>query len=321
MTQVKTAPHPVEPPRLIDLRIDWLAQYAPETNLFGPETYARGSKDLSRIDGYLGTTSAAFLMLGRDPADWARRADPWLALDELIARCEAEFAGRLLIGPDDFTRWRDDPHGMTWGVLGIGGLDSLVRTEADLSCLPALFERGVRSFQATSTALNALPDLGLAFLEALDGLNRANCGPRPILDMAGMSARSRNEMFAWFETDPSRSNRIQLMQSHGPIVVEDIVRLRAVGGFVGLGASSRSFDNLDELRFAISTVASIPLSGKSGYAGIGLATDSFGGGDAFDRAKTASDLIAWAIQIFGSAVANALIYENASQLIEQCVAR
>ena len=53
----------------------------------------------------LSATSAAVPSCYRRAADWARQADPWAALGALIARVEAEFSGRLLIGPDDHARW------------------------------------------------------------------------------------------------------------------------------------------------------------------------------------------------------------------------
>src|SRR5215210_7249184 len=135
------------PPRLIDLHTDWLLQYAPETTLFDPALYAGVSERLGQVEGYLSATGAAVLACYRNAEDWARQADPWAALGQLLTRNEAEFAGRLLIGPDDHGRWRDDPRGLCWGVIGVEGFDALVRTADDLDRLPRLVERGVRLFQ------------------------------------------------------------------------------------------------------------------------------------------------------------------------------
>jgi membrane dipeptidase len=143
--------------RLIDLHVDWLLQYAGETTVFDPSAYARVPQRLDQVRGYLQDTSAAVLACYRHADDWARhRRDPWAALGELIVRLEAEFPGRLLLGPDDCARWRQDADGLCWGVIGVEGFDALVRSAADLDRLPGLFDRGVRVFQPLYTPDNAL---------------------------------------------------------------------------------------------------------------------------------------------------------------------
>src|SRR3954454_24537588 len=124
-----------QPGWLIDLHIDWLLQYEPGTTLCDPAKYPRVEERLGQTEGYLQTTWAAVLSCYRGAEDWAEQADPWRALGELITRLEAEFAGRLLIGPEDHARWLDDRGGMAWGVLGIEGFDALVRAPADLDRL------------------------------------------------------------------------------------------------------------------------------------------------------------------------------------------
>jgi len=282
-----------DPPRFIDLRIDWLLQYAPETSLFGPEARERAARDLPRIEGYLGSTAMAVLAIGRDPEDWARRSDPWRALDDLIARAEAEFSGRLLIGPDDLSRWRDDPHGLTWGLLEITGLESLITTDADLERLPALFERGVRVFQTGALSVERVRSL-LGVLLSLDG------GPRPSIDLAGMSREVMDETLDWFEAEPERARRVIPFRSHGPID-DEAKRLRALGGFAGLGVSSRSFDSAEALRLAIDALGD----------GVGLATDAFGGGEPLSGVETVPDLQGWAIKAFGIDRARAILRGNA----------
>ena len=125
-----------------------------------------------------------------------RAIRPLVGLASLLTRIEAEFAGRLLIGPEDLARWRDDPDGLTWGLIGVEGFDSLVRTPDDLNRLSALFNRGVRLFQPVYGPANGLggssaagddrglTDLGGEFVEALLDLNPESLGPRPILDLA-----------------------------------------------------------------------------------------------------------------------------------------
>ena len=131
--------------RLIDLHVDWLLQYAGETTVFDPACYAGVNERLGQIQGYLQDTSAAVLACYRRADDWARHlANPWAALDELITRAEAEFPGRLLVGPDDLARWNAEPDGLCWGILGVEGFDPLIRAPDDLGHLAGLFERGVR---------------------------------------------------------------------------------------------------------------------------------------------------------------------------------
>ena len=97
--------------RLIDLHVDWLLQYASESVVFDPSLYAGAEGRLEQIEGYLQTTRAAVLACFRRADDWSNQSDPWAALGQLITRIEAEFPGRLLIGPDDFDRWQDGPRG------------------------------------------------------------------------------------------------------------------------------------------------------------------------------------------------------------------
>ncbi len=103
------------PLRLIDLHTDWLLQYAPETTIYDPALYDGVTRRLGQIEGYLQGTSAAVMSCYRRAEDWTRYADPWAALGLLITRIEAEFPGRLLLGPDDSTRWRAEPEALLLG--------------------------------------------------------------------------------------------------------------------------------------------------------------------------------------------------------------
>jgi membrane dipeptidase len=142
--------------RLIDLHVDWLLQYAQETTVFDSALYPGVPDRVGQLDGYLQSSRAAILACYRRGDDWASQTDPWAALGPLITRIEAEFPGRLLIGPDDFDRWRDDRDGLTWGMIGVEGFDALIRSPEDLDQLPRLFERGVRLFQPIHGVENRL---------------------------------------------------------------------------------------------------------------------------------------------------------------------
>ena len=90
--------------RLIDLHCDWLCQYAAETTIYDPTFYTDVQPRLRRLSGYLQGTALTLLYAGRQAQEWEQRDDRWRALAELLALSEAEFPGRLLIGPDDVAR-------------------------------------------------------------------------------------------------------------------------------------------------------------------------------------------------------------------------
>ena len=207
--------------RLVDLHCDWLRQYATETTLYEGSLYPEIPGRVGRLDGYLLGTSLAVLACGRKPEDWSRQADPWEALGLMIARYEAEFAGRILRDARDVARWRSLPaDGLCWGVLGVAGFDFLVRQADDLDRLPALFERGVRVFQAVADDGGVLggsaspgddrglTDLGRAFLARVAELARdGESRPRPILDLAGMNAMTISETLrSYDDADVNRAN-------------------------------------------------------------------------------------------------------------------
>ena len=112
---------------------------------------------VGRLDGYLLGTSLAVLVCARKPEEWAGQADAWGALGLMLARYEAEFAGRIIRDAGDVARWRSSPpDGLCWGVLGVAGFDGLVREADDLDRLPGLFDRGVRVFQPIAASAGVL---------------------------------------------------------------------------------------------------------------------------------------------------------------------
>ena len=234
------------------------------------------------------------------PEDWARQDDRWRSLDELIARYESEFAGRLLIGRDDVERWRAEPSdGLCWGMLGVAGFDSLIREPADLDRLPGLFERGVRVFQPveSGTSLLAgsadpgddrgLTELGRSFLARLAELaGGGEPRPRPIVDLAHLNARSMAEVIK-LATEGALAGRLLLMYSHGALVHEgfatpraldhdNLVALRAGGGVIGLTPGRPYHRTPVELRAGIEAAASVPFEGRQGYEGIAIGSDFLG---------------------------------------------
>src|SRR4051794_15488609 len=206
--------------RLIDLHCDWLLQYAPETTVFDPALYPKVSERLSQSEGYLDGTSAALISCYRNADDWARHPDPWSALGDLLARVEAEFSGRLLFGPADLARWRDDPDGLCWGVISIEGFDFLVRDTPDLDRLSRLWGRGARLFQPVGGAEGllagssapgddrGLTDLGRGVLQVLSDLGASTAGTRPLLDLAHVNPVAMAECLDWLEADTERPRRL-----------------------------------------------------------------------------------------------------------------
>lgn len=329
------------PPRLIDLHVDWPLQYATELTLFGPSLYADLPARLPQVEGYLDATWAAFVSLYRRPDDWSRQADPWRSLGDLLARVEAEFPGRLLLGPDDLARWNDDPEGLTWAIVGVEGFDALVREPTDLDRLPALFDRGVRLFQPVfgPTSLlggssaegddRGLTDLGRDFLRVLSEL-RPEHGPRPIVDLAHLNPRAMADMLAWFEADAERLRRLVPLYSHGApcheafdtpraIGRENLARLRAIGGVVGFSVVSPFFETEGQLRAAIEATAGLPFAGRAGYEGIAIGTNFLSTDRIPPGLGNTEAVVGWLAKTFDAEVALALIRENARRLIERTV--
>jgi len=330
-----------EPPRLIDLHVDWLLQYATETTLYDPGRYRRVAGRLGQAEGYLQATAAAILSCYRDAEDWATQPDPWAALGSLMARIEAEFAGRLLIGPEDWSRWGDDPAGLCWALIGVEGFDALVRTPADLDRLPALFERGVRLFQPVYSAANllggssapgdgrGLTDLGRAFLQTLHDLG-ADAGPRPIFDLAHLNPTAAGDALAWFEADADRARRVAPAYSHGAlrhdgcatpraITPENLGRLRALGGVVGLSVGASFYASAAAFRAGIEAVAAVPFRGRPGYEGIAVGSDFLGVNAVAPGLANAPEVGAWLAANFDPTTAAALIAGNARRLLARAV--
>jgi membrane dipeptidase len=316
--------------RVVDLHCDWLWQYAGETTLFEPSAYAEVPERLPALDGYLLGASAAILFCSRKPGDWSAQTDPWRALGDLVARYESEFAGRLLIGPDDVVRFGAKlADGLCWGTLGIGGLDFLVREPANLDRLAGAFARGVRVFQlvdcpenvlggsAASGDERSLTRLGSAVLDRLLELAppAGQSDPRPSLDLASLNAGTIAEVLNWFEQDKTRCERVVLLSSCGPhrglapkclgtigISADSVLnlgRFRNLGGVIGLSPGPPAFTSAEALRQTIEAIAAIPYRGRAGYEGIGIGTNFFRLGELLPELGDVARLAEWLAQTFG----------------------
>jgi membrane dipeptidase len=295
------------PPRLIDLHIPWLEQYATETTLFDPALYPEVPGRLAQVEGYLGATWAAVVTVGRKAAEWQGSADRWRALSDMFARVEAEFCGRMLIGPADHARWRDDPRGLTWALAGASDLGLLIDSPADLDHLPRLFERGLRSFHLGREPACDRADL----LGVLAGLAATPEGPRPLLDLAGLDACSVDATLAWFESDPARAGRLIPYRSHGSLRDASFPpelrgRLRALGGLIGVSVGPPFHDDPEAFRADLEAEGPDGLAIGTGFLHLEGALPGLGSAEAV-AAKIASQ--------FPAEAAARLIQGNAAELL------
>lgn len=289
--------------RLIDLRCDWALQYVADSPQYDPAEYPEIPPRVPRLDGYLMGTSLAVLACRRKPADWARQVDRWHALGEMIARYEAEFSGRLLRGPEDVARWRAEPaDALCWGVLAVDHLENLIREPADLERIPALFERGVRIF-------NAIPgDLGRGLLERLLELAPAGDGSRPGVSLRGGGA-AVDVALDWFESVPDRLARLPLfftgeMDGLDPAVPR---RLRSLGAMIGV----RPRGSVEDFRSSVESLVEHPFLGRTGYEGIGIATDYLDTEMVPPELADVERLTGWLSASFPCGVGRSLMVQNA----------
>ena len=134
------------PPRLVDLGIDWLRQYAGESTLHDPSIAPLPADRLAEVDGYLSSTAVALVWIGPDPGSTGPTA--WASVLDRFARVEAEFAGRLLAGPADLERLDAEPPGsLTWAVVGLRDMAGLLESSDADDRFRSLHRRGLRAIR------------------------------------------------------------------------------------------------------------------------------------------------------------------------------
>ena len=128
--------------------------------------------------------------------------------------------------------------------LVLEGLDFLIREREDLERLPGLIDRGVRVLQPVYFSENRMAgssevgddrgwtELGYAFLEVLVERSEST---RVALDLAHMNPISISELLDWYETDPTRAERLIPIYSHGAPVHENYQSPRASATRVSRG--------------------------------------------------------------------------------------
>jgi len=267
-------------------------------------------------------------------------------LGDMLARYEAEFAGRLLFGPEDLARFGSEPaDGLCWGMLGVVGLDFLVRDAADLVRLAGAFDRGVRVFQLVEGPDNllggsagagderSLSELGLAVLNGLLEIAPpvGHTGARPVVDVAGINAIALAEVLDWFEIDPARAERLVLLSSCGPLgglapertgimgrtaaAHENLRRFRDLGGVIGVSPGPPAVASAEALRETIEAIASIPFLGRPGYDGIGVGTNFLRLSALLPELRDVARLTGWLVRTFGAEAGRDLGERTAFRLL------
>ena len=327
--------------KLIDLHVDWLLQYTDETVVFDASLYPGVKSRQPQLTGYLQGCSAAVLSCFRRKEDWSAQTDASAALDQLLTRHEAEFPGRLLTGPEDYFRWREDTSDLTWGLVGVEGLDPLIREGADLGLVARLVRRGVRLFQPVYNETSVLAgssvegddrgltSLGAAFLQHLfDAAKHERT--LVILDVAHLNQRATSEVLDWFESDATRAEVLIPAYSHGTLAHPDfsteralssanLVRLIELGGYVGVSVSPPFFQRLDQLKQVVDQILELRTSQRSGSQALGIGTDFMGVDQTLPGLGNIAEVIDWFQKSYPKSVSKAILRDNAQQLITRCV--
>ena len=177
----------------------------------------------------------------------------------------------------------------------------------------------------TTTA--ASPISACAFLAGLGALSGDNpSGSMPIVDLAGLNSRSITGILDWCEHQSTPGGRPLLMFSHGEITHpisarvrgltrDQIVRLRALGGVVGLTPSRSSYQTPDELKAVIEEIASIPFEGRSGHEGIAIGTDFLACEQTLPGLADVTQIKTWLGRTLDGDAAPLLLAGNASRLL------
>jgi membrane dipeptidase len=228
-------------------------------------------------------------------------------------------------------------------VLAVAGFDFLIREPRDLDRLPALFERGVRVFQLVAGPAGllagsdqpgddrGLTELGRAVLGRLAELAAGReGGPRPIVDLAHLNSPSRADVLHWLENDRARSGSLLLVHSHGrgrevaPAEPggpgrQELERIRALGGVIGLTPCASAYPSPAELHAAIEALAAIPFEGRTGYEGLALGTDLLGTDHLTPSLDDFPRIVRWLGRSFQRPTAVALTASNARGLLLRSV--
>ena len=233
----------------------------------------------------------------------------------------------------------EPPDGLTWGMLAVSGLDYLIRDQADLKHLPALFERGIRIFQLVESAPRnglagsadpgderGLTDLGRTCLAEIATLAPNHPGEGiPIVDLAHLNRQSMADVMDALD-DAVRNRRVLLLHSHGALAhagfdgphaidPQNLTRVRDLGGLMGLTPGPPFYQSAVDFKSAIDQVATIPFEGRVGYEGIAIGSDFLDLDAALPELADASAIVQWVSSSFDQTTAELLLANNALRLL------
>ena len=120
--------------------------------------------------------------------------------------------------------------------------------------------------------------------------------------------------------------RVLLMYSHGAIAhpgfeerraidLQNLARLRACGGLIGLTPGPPFYRSPDELESAIHQVAAIPFEGRVGYAGIAIGCDFLESDETLRGLENAVAIVDWLMKSFEPDASLLLIEANARRFL------
>jgi microsomal dipeptidase-like Zn-dependent dipeptidase len=208
--------------------------------------------------------------------------------------------------------------------------------------LPGLFKRGVRVIRLVETADNRLAGsaesgddrgltaLGRSCLREIASLstNDPNDG-RPIVDIAHLNPRSMSDVLEAVDVS-APEHRVLLMYSHGAVVhsgfdgpraidLQNLARLRAGGGLIGLTPGSPFYQSPDELKSDINQAAAIPFEGRAGFGGIAIGSDFLNLHSTLPELGNASAIVEWLLRSLDWEAARLLIAANARRFMAKAL--
>ncbi|MEW4570526.1 hypothetical protein AB1L88_21910 [Tautonia sp. JC769] len=283
-----TTPAPSPSLRLIDLAVEWPLQYAGEATAIDAADYPGVSRRLGQVDGYLSTALAAIVWIGPAPGD---RPDPWGEISRLMAGVEAEFSGRILADGADLDRFAaESDDTMTWAVVGLRGTASFLNSDDARDRLAALIDRGVRAVRLAGFVdrpADPTRDRGLSDLErsAIDTLVTASSGRPLLLDLAGLPPTAAGEAIGRLEAGEG-GKLVPIVSLAGAMgglrSEEDVSRVRALGGVVGLCPARAFFPDAGAFGNALDEAAGLlgidfdAVAIGTGFLGIDEPIDGLG---------------------------------------------
>ena len=102
---------------------------------------------------------------------------------------------------------------------------------------------------------------------------------------------------------------------HRAITHGNLVRLRTLGGLVGLTPAPPFHQTADDFKSAIEQVAAIPFEGRVGYEGIAIGSDFLESSATIPELGNAPSILDWISRHFDDEVAGLLLDGNARRFL------